>query len=1342
MSTDLSIYLPMDRRQALARGLVLPDRTAGAALFADISGFTPITEALANELGPRRGAEELTKKLNAIYGALIAEVNRYHGSVIGFAGDAITCWFDGDWATVCARAVAAALNIQTVMQAQFAQVTTPAGSTFPLAIKVAVAAGPARRFQVGDPAIQLIDVLAGETLARLAAAEQKAEKGEVLVSAEVAQALRPGPEIREWRAAPEGGQLLAVVTGLPQPVAEAPWPFLRPDALNEEQVRPWLLPGMYARERVSEEMFLAELRPVTALFVRFGGLNYDGDADAGRKLDAYIRWAQSVVARCDGALLQLTVGDKGSYLYAAFGAPLAHDDDTARAVAAALDLLNLPADLGFITQQQMGLSQGRMRTGPYGGPTRRTYGVLGDEVNLAARLMSKAAPGQILVSQRVAADIEKQFQLELLGPVSVKGKQKPVLVSAVLGRKVSGRRFASAAGELVGREAELSRMLELLARAALGSGQVLRVEGPAGVGKSHLLSALAAEAAARGFRVAAGDSHNLMQDSTYVPWRPVLRTLLALSDDADPVAALEATLERANPDWLVRLPLLGDLLGLPIPDNATTAAFELKLRQSALFDLVVELLEHWAAAQPLLLLLDDVQWMDEASADLTAAVARSLAHTRLMLVVGHRPPQTEAALLPALETLPFYHRLDLDELSPLGVAALVANRLGGPPGPLALSLIQAETQGNPFFVEEVVNALRESGNLAPRADGQWLLSEKMFTALQQANALVRPEGHWVLAPDASLSAIDLGLPDSIQGVVLSRLDRLPDADRLTLKVGSVIGHTFAFDLVAETHPLRPEAEVLTEQLHRLEARDFARLESTLPRLLYIFKHNVTRDVAYETLLFDQRRQLHRAIGAALEQLAPEAAAQIALHAFAGEDWARALHYQLLAGQQAQRLFANHEGAEHLRKALRCAEHLPPESVARERRQIHISLGEVLATLGQYEAALDQLRPALELAQALGDREAEVHACRWIARVYEHRGEYAQALDWLQRGRAALADRPNPKLAELYAIGALISSRQGQYDLAWEQCAASVRLAEELDDPATQAFAYNARAHVALRRGNPLGAIEDNQRALALYEQVGNIQGQALACNGIGNTYSEMGRWLEAERFYRRARGIFIQTGDELHRVFVDNNLGEIARQQGRLDDAQAFYAEALHALERLGGSRYVLGVLQMNLGATLVRRRSLADARTYLSLSAESFAQAEARDYLPELHRHLAEAALAEADLAEATRQSERALSLARELTVKGEEGNALRVLGEIALARQDPTQAEAYLQESGAVLDEVGDEYAAARSRLALARVGLAQSRRAEALSALEQAEAVFERLSAQLDLNAAQELRQKLET
>jgi class 3 adenylate cyclase len=406
---------------ALAGGYDLPDRAQGAVLC-DISGFTPLTAALAQSWASS-GARS-PQPVNPVYEAIIAELHRYGGSVMGFAGDSITAGWGGD-----GRGVACALAMQDAMR-PFATVRTPAGTPIHLAIKVAVTAGPARRFVVGDPDIQLIDVLAGRTLDHVASAEKLAEKGEVVVGQEVADALGDALDVVEWRPS-TGDELFAVIRGLatlPEPTPLRPLPA---DALPEEQAKSWSLQPVYRRMQTAGK-FLAELRPTVALFLKFTGIDYDNDEDAGRKLDAYVRWFQATVQQQEGFLIQLTIGDKGSYVYASFGAPLAHDDDSVRAVAAALELVQPPPELAFIVDSQIGISRGRIWAGECGarvgaGMPRFTYGVMGNEVNMAARLMGKAAPGQILVRRRVAEEAKLGFQFHQLGHRQRRAEPIPVV---------------------------------------------------------------------------------------------------------------------------------------------------------------------------------------------------------------------------------------------------------------------------------------------------------------------------------------------------------------------------------------------------------------------------------------------------------------------------------------------------------------------------------------------------------------------------------------------------------------------------------------------------------------------------------------------------------------------------------------------------------------------------------------------------------------------------------------------------------------------------------------------------------------------------------------------------
>ncbi|MCB0060613.1 MAG: AAA family ATPase, partial [Caldilineaceae bacterium] len=682
-------YIPVDRRQALATGTALPEKNEGATLFVDISGFTPLTNALRRHYGPRRGAEELTRHLNRVYTALITEIERYRGSVIGFSGDAITCWFAAaqltadDLQTALQQAVTAAFAVQQAMQS-FQSIQLSQQQTIHLAVKTAIAAGMTRRLLVGDPRIQCIDVLAGSTLDRMAATEQMAQQGELVLDAASMAIIAEMLTVREWRTNPGTGQQYAVIETL-APIAEpAPWPAQPP--LADAQVASWVLPAIASRLAEGHDRFLAELRPAAALFLKFTGLDYDHDAEAAENLNRYISWAQQVIHRYGGALIQLTTGDKGSYFYATFGAPLAHDDDIGRAVAVALVLRSSPERYSFIKQVHIGISYGTMRVGAYGSESRRTYGVLGNETNMAARFMAHAQPGQIVTSQVVAAAITGHYVIEPLGDIQLKGRTEPQPLFAVLGqqtqRELSRMLYTT---PLIGRDQELATLQERARQLQQGEGSLLRIEGGAGIGKSHMVATFtqSLDQSVAPVRMVRGSGQSTAQDTAYFALRQVMQELLLSTQDAMPSAEqidqLMPTLTTRNPHWALRLPLLGDLLGVPIPDNATTATFDARLRQEALITLTVEIIQHYAQERPLLLILEDVHWLDEASQGIVLALARTVHITPLLLLLVHRPPvREEEKFLREVTALPAQVAMVLTELDPAGVKALVAARLGGP----------------------------------------------------------------------------------------------------------------------------------------------------------------------------------------------------------------------------------------------------------------------------------------------------------------------------------------------------------------------------------------------------------------------------------------------------------------------------------------------------------------------------------------------------------------------------------------------------------------------------------------------------------------------------------------
>ena len=1148
----LSVYIPTDRRHALALDKALPDRMHGAALFADISGFTPLAESLVRALGPHRGAEELTRHLNLVYDALIAVADRFRGSVVTFAGDAITCWFDGDSGR---RATACALELQQAM-VQFAHLALPCGGTVGLTLKVAVAAGTVRRFVVGDPAIQLIDVMAGVTLDRLAAAEHAAQKGEVVVCAEVVPALDDHAVVVHRVGLP-----YAVVEHMEMSVEAVPWPPLLSDALTDAKTRPWLLLPVAERLRSGQGEFLAELRPAVALFLRFEGIDYDSDVDAEAKLDAYIRWVQAVLTRYEGVLIELSMGDKGSYLFAAFGAPLAHADDATRAVVAALALAAVPLELAYIQNVQIGISMGRMRTGAYGGTTRRNYGIQGDHVNLAARLMQHAPAGQVLVSEGVQLSVADTCTWERLAPLTVKGKSEPVTVFRAIGVNEHRALHLQApryAVPLVGRQAELALIEDKLAQVLGGDGQILALAAEAGMGKSRLVAEIIRMASERGCVAYAGECQSYATYQSYLVWQTIWQNFFGLDPSQpvdDQIALVERRLADIDPALVPRAPLLGPVVNLPIPDNDLTASLDAKLRKTSLEALLVDCIRWRAQTTPLLLVLEDCHWLDPLSHDLLEAIGRAGTNLPVLVVVAYRPPELEHLQAPRVTLLPHCTVVPLSSLTRDEALHLMRLKLaqagdgGTELSPVLVERIAERAEGNPFYIEELLNYLRDM-----RIDA--------------------------LTPEALER---LALPSSLHSLILSRIDRLTDSQKITLKVASIIGRLFPFAWLWGVHPGLGAAARVKADLEVLDRLELAPLDQPEPELKYLFKHIVTREVAYESLPFATRAVLHGQLGQFIEQRYGDALEQqvdlLAHHYWHSENEPKKREYLRKAGEAAQAVFANTAAIDYYRRLL-------PRLAPTEQPAVLMRLGQVLELVGRWQDADECYCRALALAKEAHDRETEVHARRAIGWLLRKRGDYPEALQWLQQARSgfeALHDAAS--ISHVLAEIGEVHRMQGHYAEAETWYAKSLELANTIMEPGVQkrarANALKGAGTIAAQQGNSARAQGLYEESLALLRELGDKPGVALLINNLGVVMRYQNDHDRARMLNAESLAVFRELGDRWAVGQLLNNHGCLAADLGDYAEARELLAESL-IIRRELGDKAGLALTLNSLGDVLI----------------------------------------------------------------------------------------------------------------------------------------------------------------
>ncbi len=897
---SINAYIPLDRRVALAQNQELPLRSSGTVLFADISGFTPLTAVLSQELGTRRGAEELTNLLNQVYGDLIGQVHQYRGSVISFSGDAITCWFEADKGK---QAVSCAIAMQTMIQ-NFATVSVSDHINITFGLKIAITTGEATRFLVGNPDIQMTEVLTGNVVDRAGSAEQLLAKGEVIVDEKIATHLASALTITEWREDSETTARLALITALTPVAPIQPWPDL-PDT-DDKVAGNWLPTPVFQRLQSGEQGFLAELRSVIAMFIRFTGIDYD-QPDAVAKLDGYIRWIQSILELYGGHLLQITIGDKGSYCYVVFGALVSYEDDAARAAAAALALQDLPSDFSYIETTQIGINMGRAHVGAYGSVVRRTYGVLGNVVNIAARLMSLAEPSQVVVTPRIRRIVIGQYKFADLGTVQLKGLPEPMPVFSLHGQKRSSS-INDLMGErlntpLVGREPELAILDNYRGALLNGRSQLVLMTGEAGIGKSHLIANVAAEAMKQQVDVLLGVGNAIETSAPYHVWRPILQQIFQLDTDASlsESARLSAwrhavlsRLEALNSDLLSLAPLLNVILPLNIPENERTKQVVGENRAQNLQVLIADILQNMTKTRPILLLLEDMHWADSTSWALAQYVYQQV--RPLFIIMTTRPqPEPLPNVLTILKNSPEIYEFDLITLPIGAVQQLIEQTLKvhEVPSPI-IKLIYEKAEGHPFFSQELAFALRDTG------------------LIEIVDGICR----------TTVAAGDLhkwDFPDTIQGVITSRIDQLPANLQLMLKVASAIGRIFSFRLLHDIHPVAMSENRMQDYLDDLSIMEITQLDLPAPNLEYIFKHMLTQEVTYSLLLFAQRRELHRNIAEWYEQNythnLSHYAPLLAHHWQQAEVFDKAIDYLEMAGEAALQNFANEEAVNFFSQAL-------------------------------------------------------------------------------------------------------------------------------------------------------------------------------------------------------------------------------------------------------------------------------------------------------------------------------------------------------------------------------------------------------------------------------------------
>ena len=1177
----------------------------GTLAFVDISGFTALTEKLARR--GKAGAEEISDVLNLVFEQLLAAAYDYGAGLVKWGGDAVLLLFDEAGHTE--RACRAVLEMQRTIR-RVGRLRTSAGSVT-LSMSVGVHTDVFDFFLVGDRHREL--VVTGRGASTVAAMEKVAGAGEVVVSADTAARIRALVPDALGDARADGFLLLRA-----------------PDVGLQPNRRAKSLAGLdlgRAMCRTLREHLLAggsadEHRAITVAFVEFSGVDAlietHGAEEASVALDELIASVQEIADRHDVTFLATDVNADGGKIILVSGAPRRAGDDEARVLTTVREILDAP----HVLRLRAGATSGRVFAGDFGPFYRKTYSIAGDCVNLAARLMARAATGTFVVMPDVLERSRTAFAVRALEPFLVKGKKEPILALEVgaLERDPSAPVTDGSALPLVGRDEELAALSHAFEGARAGHGRVVEIIGDAGMGKSRLVDELLARTDNADVLWARGDVYGT--STPYQPLQRLLREQLGIADDAEP-GTLEHTLVRLvaglAPRLLPWLPLIGMVAGVELPSTPEVDAIDGAFRKARLEAATSEVLGH-VLTRPTIFFFDDAHFMDDASLGLLRQLCEDVAARPWLLIVTRRP-----SMDPPVPESDFVRRLPLSPLTTDAAQQLVT--LATADAPLTahrLAAVADRAAGNPLFLRELVTGAAATEDL-----------------------------------DA--------LPDSVEGVIAARVDRLPPDKRTLLRVAAVLGMRVELDQLQAL--LAPEGIALTTA----DIRALDEFVERVPGKVLAFKHNLVREVAYEGLPFRRRAVFHGRAGDLLESTTAHPEDEIpellSVHYLCAERYPAAWRYAGIAGRRAVARYAPADATPFFERALAASRHLP-DVPTDEVAEILEALGDARFVLGE----MPQARAAFDDARGRATEPVRIARLRMkTSRVCERSSELAQALRWITRGLRAVEGQDDDAARRIHALltgrYARVRFSQGRYTDAIRWSHRAIDEAEQCGDRDALARALEF-LDVALVASGDTSGDAPSARALDIYVELGDWLGQGHANNDLGIRAFYQGRWLDAHAHYDASRAAFERAGALWDAAMEYANIAELLLHWDRGDEAEPLLLQAMRtwtaagARPELAFGQEMLGQVAMRDGRYDEAFALLEEAHTFLAHSGNS-AVLRLRGLIAETHVRAGAAQtgldLATAALAETGDASGGAVFVPLLERVRG---FALRDLDDLAAAR------------------------------------------------------------------------------
>ncbi len=1202
-------YIPVTLARQILDGDMpqpgLPRPLLAATLFSDISGFTRMSEELASD--GTRGAEELNRVLLTTFTAMIDVIHDMGGAVSHFYGDAMSVYFpETDFGDAALRALTCAQLMQKVMAASFDRIVTnrPIGKDpfFSLTIKIGVGYGECQEIVVGEADNSLEFVLTGTAVDEAATAEKQASAGQVVASLTVlAQAgLTPASPEREFYELTN-----RIMVAESHPLLQ--WNEIEETSLTDliETASAFIPATISQRLKRGGQDEFAEHRPVVSLFVSF---DFVGDEDEasdvttavhGQQLHEYYLWASRIVARFGGhnaRVNRILTGDKGNQLHIMFGAPVAPDAPE-QAMRCAMALVREKPS--FISAQRIGLAGGKVFAGPVGATTRREYTVVGDVVNLSARLSQICQDNAVFTNSATAARVENWIEFEVLPPVILKGKQQAISPHIPVGERSGLTQlhayFSHWERPLVGRETELDLLLGGMDAALRGIGGVAAILGSVGVGKTHLL--------AEGIRywldeggtglVGVAQQHN--GDVPYGPWIDIwrdyfnLRVDMSLADQAERVVLqTKASVPNVGDD----IALWGEILGLPIAGQEYLSELSAEVKQARFFSLVRRCFFASSEQTPLLIILEDAHWADQSSLALLDELTVNLEARKIFFAATFRLyDKLSLEMLDRPSCVPIL----LADLSPTHARRMLAHLVGVDELPLAveqhLGLRDREGRDSPvspLFLEESVEMMLDTGVL--EIGEQVIIDQERLQALQ--------------------------IPDTIHGLLLARLDRLPPAGRDLLQVASVIGRQFALEPLRKISIGLPESQITT-MLEDLTAEEVTRLVTSDPEWIYLFQHALTHEVAYESLPFARRQSLHQAMADWLTKRYEDNLRTyypiLAYHYSQADNHTEGLKYALGAGLDARALFSNKEALEFFNQAERHLHTLGEDNHCETAVELYLARADILRWLGDLPQALADAEKVSQIALAHNRFEQLAQAYNLIADINWRQSQFSDVSEWTSKVFALEGNIAKGTLARAYQVNGLAATSLGEYDSALKDLQIAEKLCQEVDNRSQLALVLEVVAFVHFSRKELELALSAMQRSVTFSRDASTPVNVASSLSNVALVQFQLGQASSALATLNEAIDLVKVEGLAQLALSIGNR-AEVHCYLGNYSEAKIDFDEGVRLFEILDDQRGLLEIFLL-LGFDYYAaiqdwenaRKSYNAARKILEQFPEQFFESHAR---------------------------------------------------------------------------------------------------------------------------------------